>query len=449
MAFWPTKYDDSRRRRATPALARKATPPAAEPSAPPKPASPKPSSPKPVPDLRPPRGIEEVRTALRLAQLLRGNLTPMRGDAVIELLEPHRPRLVPKPVNPLAGMGGQPPGRMLDALMRPIGQIVTDVLLPGLRDHLVDRLVAGRTDREDSLPNAVDLAEAMRSLVGRMRGGGKAHLQAVIAAIGTDARATADALTRDRRPIDVGGIDLLARALLRFEVRRMVLEALGGDGALQDVVYQSRRLARYSLRRATEAIDGFAAPQSAGGRGLKALHASLATLAQADGLIVIALRNLDDQEETKEESGPFVEPADRKAMNDWLSAAWRLSDTLFDLVGRAAAGGELDDLLFAALLRQLRSLHHFCADLTHAGRPAAVDTLKRRLTDRCDTLARLTGERLVEALLGKPADPALARRLLARGRLLAQLLYDMGRDEAVEALALRLVLAAEALGEER
>ncbi|PWC36158.1 hypothetical protein [Azospirillum sp. TSO35-2] len=433
MAFWPTKYDDSQRRRATPAPARPlATPPAVPPPT--------------YPDSRPPRGVNEARTALRLAQMLRGTITPVRGDAVLELLEPHRPRLVPKPVNPLAGMAGQPPGRMLDALLRPVGQIVTDVLLPGVRDHLIDRLVAGRSDHEDSpdgaLPSAVDLAEAMRALVGRLRGGGKGHLQAVVAAIETDARATADALTRDSRPVDVGGIDRLARALLRFEVRRMVLDALGAGGPLQDVVYQARRLARYSLRRATEAIEGFVAD-----RGLKALHASLATLAQADGLIVIALRNLDDQEETKEESGPFVEPADRKAMNDWLSAAWRLSDTLFDLVGKAAAGGELDDLLFAALLRQLRSLHHFCADLTHSGRPAAVDTLKQRLIERADALSRVTGERLVDVLLARPADPALARRLLARGRLLAQLLYDMNRDEAVEELALRIVVAAEALGE--
>ncbi|PWC84445.1 hypothetical protein TSH100_18020 [Azospirillum sp. TSH100] len=430
MAFWPTKYDDSRRRR---------TPPL-----PPQALVRTPAETPVTPADSPPRGTAEARTVLRLAQLLRGTITPLRGDAVLELLEPHRPRLVPKPVNPLPAMVGKPPGQMIDALLRPIGQIVTDVLLPGVRDHLIDRLVTGRTDHEESLPGAVDLAEAMRALVSRMRGAGKGHLQAVIAAIETDARATADTLTRDSRPIDVGGIDRLARALLRFEVRRMALEALGGGSALQDVVYQSRRLARYSLRRATEAIEGFVAD-----RGLKTLHASLATLAQADGLIVIALRNLDDQEETKEESGPFVEPADRKAMNDWLSAAWRLSDTLFDLVGKAAAGGELDDLLFAALLRQLRSLHHFCADLTHAGRPAAVDTLKQRLVERCDALARQTGERLVEVLLAKPADPALARRLLARGRLLAQLLYDMNRDEAVEELALRIVVAAEALGEGR
>lgn len=436
MAFWPTKYDDSRRRRTPPVPAQ--TPVRPSPSA--DPAAPATGA----PDSRPPRGMAEARTTLRLAQLLRGSITPLRGDAVLELLEPHRPRLVPKPINPLPGLVGQPPGRLMEALLRPIGQIITDVLLPGVRDHLIDRLVTGRTDHEKSLPGAVDLAEAMRTLVSRMRGGGKGHLQAVIAAIEADARTTADRLTKDTRPIDVGGIDRLARALLRFEVRRMVLEALGGGTALQDVVYQARRLARYSLRRATEAIEGFVAD-----RGLKTLHASLATLAQADGLIVIALRNLDDQEETKEESGPFVEPADRKAMNDWLSAAWRLSDTLFDLIGKAAAGGELDDLLFAALLRQLRSLHHFCADLSHAGRPAAVDTLKQRLVDRCDALARLTGERLVEALLAKPADPALARRLMARGRLLAQLLYDMDRDEAVEELALRIVVAAEALGEGR
>lgn len=436
MAFWPTKYDDSRRRRTPPVPTQALVRPSSSAES----ATPTPG----VPDGRPPRGMVEARTTLRLAQLLRGSITPLRGDAVLELLEPHRPRLVPKPINPLPGLVGQPPGRLMEALLRPIGQIITDVLLPGVRDHLIDRLVTGRTDHEESLPGAVDLAEAMRMLVSRMRGGGKGHLQAVIAAITADARATADRLTKNSLPIDVGGIDQLARALLRFEVRRMALEALGGGSALQDVVYQSRRLARYSLRRATEAIQGFVAD-----RGIKALHASLATLASVDGLIVIALRNLDDQEESREEASPFVEPADRKAMNDWLSAAWRLSDTLFDLIGKAAAGGELDDLLFAALLRQLRSLHHFCADLSHAGRPAAVDTLKQRLVDRCDALARLTGERLVEALLTKPADPALARRLMARGRLLAQLLYDMDRDEAVEELALRIVVAAEALGEGR
>ncbi len=423
MAFWPTKYDDSQKRRG-------ASPP--EPPAPPPPGL--------VNGLAPPRGIDEARTTVRLARLLRGIITPIRADEVLALLEPHRPRLVPKPVNPLQGMVGQPQGRMLDALLRPIGQIVTDVLLPAVREHLIDRLVAGRTLHEDSLPSAVDLAEAMRALVGRMHGGGRGHLLAVVSAMQADARATADQLTRDTRPIDAGGIDRLARALLRFEVRRMVLDTLGASVALQDAVYQSRRLARYSLRRATEAIDGFVAD-----RGLRSLHASLATLAQADGLIVIALRNLDDQEESQEEAGAFVEPADRKAMSDWLSAAWRLSDTLFDLVEKAAAGGELADLLFEALLRQLRSLHHFCADLTHAGRPAAVDTLKQRLVERGDALAVLTGERLIAALMAKPADPALARRLVTRGRFLAQLLYDMNRDEAVEALALRLVIAAEAL----
>lgn len=428
MAFWPTKYDDSRRRRTPPVPTQvPAQVPARTPA-------------ETTTVSGPPRGAAEARTALRLAQLLRGTITPLRGDTVLEILEPHRPRLVPKPVNPLPALVGKPQGQMVDALLRPIGQIVTDVLLPGVRDHLIDRLVAGRTDHEDSLPAAVDLAEAMRALVGRMRGGGKGHLQAVVVAIETDARTTADTLTRDTRPIDVGGIDRLARALLRFEVRRMALEALGGSGALLTVINQSRRLARYSLRRATEAIEGFVAD-----RGLKTLHASLATLAQADGLIVIALRNLDDQEETKEESGPFVEPADRKAMNDWLSAAWRLSDTLFDLVGKAAAGGELDDLLFAALLRQLRSLHHFCADLTHAGRPAAVDTLKQRLVERTEALAKLTGERLIETMLRRPSDAASARRLLGRGRSLAQLLHDMGLDGELEELAMHLVMASEAL----
>ncbi len=434
MAFWPTKYDTSQQRRTAKPAARTVV---GSPPAPPSATPPEDGTTKP------PRAIDEARTILRLNSLLRGAITPVRADSVLELVEPHRPRLTPKPLNPLAGMVGQPQGRMLEALLRPIGQIVTDVLLPGVRDHLIDRLVRNQTLHDASLPSAVDVADAMRALVERLRGGGRGHLVAVVHAMEADARATADRLTRDTAPIDEGGIDRLARALLRFEVRRMVLEALGATTALNDTTYQARRLARFSLRRATEALDGFSTD-----RGLRALHASLATLAQADGLVVIALRNLDDQSESKEESGPFVEPADRKAMTDWLGAVWRLADTLFDLVGRAAAGGELDDLLFAAMIRQLRSLHHFCADLTHDGRPATVDTLKERLIAQTLGTGQSLGDHLIAALLARPPDRGKAERLLTRGRMIAQLLYDMEQDKAVEELALRLVLAGDALGRE-
>ncbi|MFD1627459.1 hypothetical protein [Azospirillum griseum] len=436
MAFWPTKYDTSQQRRGTTPAARRVVVPSHILPTLPTPASPDDAAAKP------PRAIDEARTILRLNSLLRGAITPVRADSVLDLLEPHRPRLTPKPINPLAGMVGQPQGRMLEALLRPIGQIVTDVLLPGVRDHLIDRLVRNQTLHDASLPSAVDVADAMRALVERLRGGGRGHLVAVVHAMEADARATADRLTRDTAPIDEGGIDRLARALLRFEVRRMVLDALGATTALHETTYQARRLARFSLRRATEALDGFSTD-----RGLRALHASLATLAQADGLVVIAMRNLDDQSESKEESGPFVEPADRKAMTDWLGSVWRLSDTLFDLVGRAAAGGELDDLLFAAMLRQLRSLHHFCADLTHDDRPPTVDTLKDRLIARSLEVGQSLGDHLIASLLAQPPDRRKAERLLTRGRMTAQLLYDMEQDQAVEHLALRLLSAGDALGQ--
>ncbi|MBP2312099.1 hypothetical protein [Azospirillum soli] len=386
------------------------------------------------------RGVREARDAIALARLLRGTITPLRADDVLALLEPHRPRLVPKAYNPLAAMVGQPQGRMLDALLRPVAPIVMDVLLPHVRDHLIDRLVGGKAHDEEGLPSAVDVADAMRSLVTLLRGGGRGTVLAVVAAVEADGREDADRITRATAPASPGGIDDLARALLRFEVRRLVLETLGATTALQDVIYQSRRLSRFALRRATEAIEGFVAD-----RGIKALHASLATLASVDGLIVIVMRNLDDQEESREEASPFVEPADRKALNDYLSAAWRLSDMLFDLVGKAAAGGELDDLLFEALLRQLRGLHHFCADLDHTGRPATLDTLEQQLVARTESLARLAGERLIETMLTRPAAPASARRLLGRGRSLAQLLHDMGRDDELEELAMRLVMARDAL----
>lgn len=402
------------------------------------------------------RGVPEARDTVALAELLRGTLTPARADEALAVLERHRPRLVPKPLNPLPAMAGQSQGRMLAALLRPTAPIIMDVLLPRARDHLIDRMADG-TDAaplppDSPLPGLIEVAEAMRTLVTLLRGGGRGTVLAVVAAVEAGGRDDADRITRDASPIMPTTIDDLARALRHYETRRLVLETLGATTALQDLIHQSRRVARFALRRATEAIEGFVA-----NRGLKALLGSLATLASTDGLIVIALRNLDNQMECHEESGPFVEPADRKALNDCLSAAWRLSDTLFDLVEKAAGGGVLDELLFEAMLHQLRGLHRFSAGLAHAGRPAALDTLERRLVDRTRQVARLAGDRLVDCLMQRPADEAAARRLLSRGRALAQLLLDMDNGAGpgpaafgslgadLEELALRLVVAQDAL----
>lgn len=442
--MWPIKRQDKATRRG-------ATPPppgqpAASPSTPSLPALPDSPGRKPPVPLR---GVAEARDSILLAGLLRGTPTPARADEILALLEPHRPRLVPKPLNPLATMAGQSPGRMLLALLRPTAPIIMDVLLPRVRDHLIDRLVAGAplpdTPLPDvPLPDVIEVAEAMRALVTLLRGGGRGTVLAVVAAVETDGRNEADRITRDPVAVAVTPttIDELARVLLRFETRRKVLETLGATTALQGIIHQSRRVARFALRRATRAIEGFVA-----NRGLKALLGSLATLASADGLILIALRNLDDQMECREEAGPFVEPADRKALNDCLSAAWRLSDTLFDLVEKAAGGDVLDELLFEAMLHQLRGLHRFSANLTHAGRPAALDTLERRLVERTRQVARLAGERLIDSLMRRPADEAAARRLLSRGRALAQLLLDMdgGTGADLEDLAMRLVVAQDAL----
>ena len=452
--MWPMKRQDkeARNRAAAPTLALPACAPSDR-------ADHRPGAPRPVPPAGPAplRGLAEARDAVTLARLLRGTITPMRGDEVLALLEPHRPRLVPKPLNPLATMPGQPPGRLLEALLRPTAPIILDVLLPRLRDHLIDRLVGRLVGRPadskdgdgdgdgdgDDLPPVHDVAAAMTSLVRLLRGAGRGAVVSVVAAVEADARADADRLVRATPGPDPGAIDALADALLRFETRRRALETLGSTTALKNVANQSRRLTRFALRCATEGVEGFVAD-----RGIKALHASLATLASVDGLVVVVLRNLNDQEECREEANPFVEPADRKALNDYLSAAWRLSDTLFDLVGKAANGGELGDLLFAALLRQLGALHQFCTRIDHAGRPATLDTLEQRLVGRTNALARLAGERLIGTILARPCDVARARRLLARGQSLAQLLYDMGPEEnmeALEELAMHLVVAREAL----
>ncbi|WP_197711227.1 hypothetical protein [Azospirillum brasilense] len=138
---------------------------------------------------RPPvplRGAREARDAVTLARLLRGTITPLRGDEVLALLEPHRPRLVPKPVNPLAAMLGQPQGRLLEALLRPTAPIILDVLLPRLRDHLIDRVVHNKGAAEDGLPGTLEVATALRALVALLRGAGRGAVLSVVSAIEAD-----------------------------------------------------------------------------------------------------------------------------------------------------------------------------------------------------------------------------------------------------------------------
>ena len=77
-----------------------------------------------------------------------------------------------------------------------------------------------------------------------------------------------------------------------------------------------------------------------------------------------------------------------------------------------------------------------------------MDTLKGRLIARSVETAQSVGDHLIAALLARPPDRAKARRLLTRGRMVAQLLYDMEQDAAVEDLALRLLLAEQALAQD-
>ncbi|NYZ16191.1 hypothetical protein HL658_26930 [Azospirillum sp. RWY-5-1] len=398
---------------------------------------------------RPLRGLREARDAVAVVSLLREPMTIAKAEILVDRLVHHRTRMLLRAdANPLLTLVGAVPNRFGDAMMRYVAPVLVDVVLPGARDYLMGRLVDGRRpDAADAangeaMPGAVEVADAMRRIVRALKGAGRGHLATVADACEAESRRLTEQHYRDTRPTGPASLHDLAHALLRVEVLTLVLDALGSTAGLDEGRYQSRRLARLALRRATEALEGFVAD-----RGLKALHASLSVLAAVDALIVVVLRILDARQETREEASPFVEPADRVDMGKYVQAAGRLSSALLDMVGRAAVTPKLDDLFFEALVRQIAWLHRFCAHLGHEDKPPALTDLQHRLVDRSARLAGYAGDALIDTIMQRRAEPHEVDTLVRRTEAIAELLLDMDRPDELEALALRIVVVREALGE--
>lgn len=388
-------------------------------------------------------GVREARDAIVAASLIRRPLSLTKAEALIEHLYPYRTTLrLRAEVNPLHGIVGQEPARLNEMTLRHVSPVLVDALLPATRDYLLDRLIRSRGgDGEGPLPSAVDVADAMRRIVGALNGAGRSILAFTADACEREARSQAERLVRDTGPLGPDSMDRLARGLLRVEMLTFVLDALGSSVGLEHARFQSRRLARVALRRAGDALERFV-----NDRGLVALHASLSVLAAVDGLIVIALRILDAVRDTPEDRNAFVEPADRADITRYIQAMGRLADALLAMVGRAAVTPTLDDLFFEALIRQIGWMHRFCAHLRHEERPESLGLLQERLAERMARLGGFAGEALVDAAMKPAADPAAVGILLRRTESIAAVLQGMGQPDALEALALRILVVRDTIG---
>lgn len=447
MGFWPARRDGLRRFRPTPAQPA----PGGRAAAPVRPA-PEPAAPMRL-SARKLRHAREAQDAIKAAALLRQPLTLDRAEGLLAILDPYRRRAsLPAGANPLHGLVGQSPARLHELTMRHAAPVLLDVLLPAAREHMLDRLVgvlrpleAEESARADGgLPSAMDLAGAMRTMIGVLRGAGRQHALAVIDAVVEDSRSMVQRafglIHTDGRPADHPNIiGELSHTLLRLEAQRLILETLGARGAALDALaYQSRRVARVALRQAAAVINGFVRE-----RNLLTLRDSLQVIARIDSLIVVALRILDSLQAHEEEATPFVKVSDEEALDDYVEAIVRLSEALVQLTRRTLASPDFDELLFVALLRKVKWLFRFCDRLGHDRRPKELDELR----DYLALQSAMLGRQCAEALSGAVGDPVLMARLMPRAEELVVLLGDVGRLKIRDMLAERIAAARDGSGE--
>ncbi|WP_156927283.1 hypothetical protein [Azospirillum halopraeferens] len=421
--------------------------PTSRPSVPPPASAPVPAREPAAPRLpaRRLRHAHEAHDAVRAADLLRRPLTLDSARTLLTALEPYRRRVhLPAGDSALHALVGQSPARLQEMTLRHASPVLVDVLLPACREHLNDRLFgplaaaqgAPEPAEIEGLPSALDIAAAMRTLLIVLRGAGRAHTVAVLAALEEQSRTLARTVVRADRPVGrPGGVAELSHALLRLEGFRLVMEALGaGDGPLAEVASECRRVARLALRHCAATLDGFVRSRS-----LMTLHDSLTVIASVDSLIVLAMRMLDSLQDREEETSPFVRTADAEALDGYVEAATRLGHAVLDLLHTALPEPRFDNLLFVALARKVKWLHRFTSRLGvgHPHRPPALDTLSDFLVARSEALARRTASLLETARDHRPADAKSADDLLARADEVAHLMRALDRPAAANILTTR------------
>lgn len=331
-----------------------------------------------------------VRDALSTARLLQGSLGAGDVSRLLSLATPYLSR-------PADGFAASLAGRR-ESVVAVLAPAIRSMFLPALHDRLVAVLRGTETE-----PDAASLADALaglRDLVTPPRLRGQARLSAPLAAaVRERAAACVETVQATLGSDDFPDVAALSNDLLRLEALRWIVALLGDRAAEAEVAYQSRRIARITLTRATATVERFL-----DARDLLALFDNAAVVSQVDNLLVVATRVLDARAAGEEERTAFVDTDDHRALVDFIAALDRLAAALFAMAGRAAARPAGGETFFRSLVRQIECLVRFCRHLDHGNRPAPVDAIEIALLRRLGDLVAV----IADSLGGEADDTARA-----------------------------------------
>ncbi|HEY0834166.1 MAG TPA: hypothetical protein VGE72_09700 [Azospirillum sp.] len=388
--------------------------------------------------------VQRVRQAIEVARRLAGAWNADAVAAIADIADPHLPKPLER-VGPtgMAALGGLPPAAGRERLGILVAPAVVEVLLPALRDGMVEGL--GEHPVADGRPDLLECADAFVALRGwtawRQREPEVQKLGIDIGkAILLRAKASMHAMQRLLESDDVPDLNALSMDLLRLEGLRWLAEVMRDVPAQRVIGDLSRRLARLSLTRAAATIETFVKA-----RDLLTLFDNALVISQVDNLIVLAQRVLDAQEAGEEEATAFVMTGDERAIAEFAAALARLTDALFTLARGAAGKPGKAESFFPGLVRQIDCLFRFTAHLRHGARPAVIDGIEERVRGNLRTLASQVAGTLQTAIGHVGHDPATLRAALAQGRELGTMLERHGLVAESGLIAVRIHAARKVL----
>lgn len=397
--------------------------------------------------------VQRVRQAIEVARRLKGAWSADAVAAIMDIADPHLPRPLERvgAGGPVA-LGGLPPKAGRDRLGPLVAPAVAEVLLPALRDALVEGLSTSPGDRAaaggaaaDGRPDLLECADAFVTLRGWMAW---RQREPEVQKLGVDvgkaillsAKASLRSMQRLLESDDVPDLNALSMDLLRLEGLRWLAEVMGDAKAQEVIADLSRRLARVSLTRAAATIEAFVKA-----RDLMTLFDNAVVLSQVDNLIVLAQRVLDAHEAEEEEKTAFVPTGDERALAEFAAALARLTDALFTLARGAAGKPEKGETFFPGLVRQIDCLFRFTAHLRHGARPAVIDGIEERVRGNLRVLASQVAGAVQTAIGHVGHDPATLRATVAQARELGLMLERHGLVAESGLLAVRIHAARKVL----
>jgi len=381
--------------------------------------------------------VQRVREAIEVARRLKGAWDADAVAAIMDIADPHLPKPLERqgPAGVVA-LGGLPPLAGRERLAPLVAPAVVGVLLPALRDGLVEGL--GQRTPSTERPDLMACADAFVALrawmAWRQREPEVQKLGVDIGkAILLSAKASLRSMQRLLESHDVPDLNALSMDLLRLEGLRWLAEVMR-DAKVQGVLTElSRRLARLSLTRAAATIEAFVKT-----RDLITLFDNALVISQVDNLIVLAQRVLDAQEAGEEEATAFVPTGDERALEALTAALGRLTDALFALARGAAGKPGKAETFFPSLVRQIDCLFRFTAHLRHSARPAVIDGIEERVRGNLRTLAAQVAGAVQEAIGNAGSDPAGLRAAVAQARELGTMLERHGLVAESGLIAVRI-----------